>query len=138
MILRDYKVLCASYLLKTEDKICEACKNEKYYKCFFEKCVKNSRMKSFLNMVEMYLHHKILHIYNLVNVFISPSRFLKSKLEEMGFKGKIVFLPNFADIDTFVPRFDWDENSIVYYGRLIAEKGLFTLIDAVKDIDNIC
>ena len=64
----------------------------------------------------MYLHHKILRIYNLVDVFISPSMFLKNKLKDMGFKGEIEYLPNFVDLKDFEPAYDWQEKSIVYFG----------------------
>jgi len=135
MSLRDFKLVCASYSMLCDGKICEVCKAGRYYNCFFRGCVKNSKAKSLLNTIEMYLHHKILHIYDLVDVFISPSRFLKSKLKEMGFKDKIVYLPNFVNIDEFIPKYDWDESSIVYFGRLSKEKGLFTLIEAVKGLN---
>jgi len=84
---------------------------------------------------EMYLHHKIFHIYELIDVFISPSMFLKNKVEEMGFKGKIIYLPNFVNLEDYKPQYDWQENSIVYFGRLSKEKGLFTLIEAMKGLN---
>lgn len=86
-------------------------------------------------MVEMYLHHKILHIYDLVDVFISPSVFLKNKLEELGFKGKIIHLPNFVIVGEFTPNYNWQDNSIVYFGRLSEEKGLTTLVRAMKGVN---
>lgn len=137
LALRDYKMVCASYSMLADWKICEACKNKKYYYCFLKACVKDSKAMSFINTIEMYLHHKILHIYDLVDVFISPSEFLKSKVEEMGFKGKIIYLPNFVKIEDFKPQYNWEENSIVYFGRLSKEKGLFTLIDAMRDTKGI-
>ena len=135
MSLRDYKLVCASYSMLAKGKPCEACKNGRYYNCLLKKCVKDSRAKSLLNTIEMYLHHKIMHIYDLVDVFISPSLFLKNKLEEMGFKGKIVHLPNFVNLDEYEPEYNWEENSIVYFGRLSKEKGVGTLIEAVKGLD---
>jgi glycosyltransferase involved in cell wall biosynthesis len=135
MTLRDYKMVCASYLMLNNRNVCDACKDGRYYNCFIKSCVKKSRAKSLLNTIEMYLDHKILNIYDLVDVFISPSRFLKSKLEEMGFKKKIVYLPNFVNLEEFQPEYSWQENSIVYFGRLSKEKGLFTLIEAVKGLD---
>lgn len=137
MTMHDYKMVCASYTLLSKDKVCEKCKNGKYYHCFLERCVKNSKSKSLLNTIEMYLHHKILHIYDLIDIFISPSKFLKDKLEEMGFKGKIVHMYNFLNIEEFKPQFEYTERSIVYFGRLSKEKGLFTLLEAVKDIPGI-
>ena len=135
MTLHDYKLVCPSYLLLTDGKPCERCKGGNYYHCFFNTCTKDSYAKSFLNVVEMYLHHTILHIYEKVDIFISPSKFLKKKILEMGLKGKVIYLPNFIDGLAQKPSFGWTEKSIVYFGRLSAEKGLFTLLDAVKDIE---
>jgi glycosyltransferase involved in cell wall biosynthesis len=135
MTLHDYKSVCASYLLLAKGEICEACKGSKYYHCFLKKCVKNSRLKSSLNTAEMYLHHKLLHIYNLVDIFISPSRFLKVKIEEMGFKGKIIYLSNFVNLKYYQPTHGFQEKSIVYVGRLSEEKGVDTFIDAAKDLN---
>ena len=137
MTLHDYKLSCASYLLVRGNKICELCKNRRYYWCFMTGCVKNSRVKSLLNTMEMYLHHKILNIYDLVNVFISPSRFLQNTLGRMGFKKDIAYLPHFMRADTCQPGYDHEKNYIVYLGRLSHEKGLVTLIDAVKDIKGV-
>jgi len=135
MSLHDLKMVCASYSMLYSGKVCEACKGGKYYRCFLKGCVKDSRFKSLLSIIEMYLHHTILDVYDLVDVFISPSRFLKEKLEDMGVNKKIVYIPNFVKIDQFQPQFTSKEKSIVYCGRLSREKGIDTLIDAVKGIN---
>lgn len=135
MTLHDYKITCASYHMLANGRICEACKDGKYYQCFLKRCVKESIVKSLLNTAEMYLHHKLLHIYDLVDIFISPSMFLKNKAEEMGFKGKIMYLPNFVNLQDYDPQYNWRENSIVYFGRLSKEKGLDTLIEAMEGLN---
>jgi len=56
------------------------------------------------------------------------------KLKEMGFHGQIIYLPNFVDIEIVQPSYEWEEESIVYVGRLSYEKGLETLMDAVKGV----
>jgi len=133
MTLHDYKMVCASYSMLNSGKICEACKDGKYYYCFLKGCVKNSRMKSLLNTFEMYLHQDILRIYDAVDVFVSPySNYFENKLKEMGFKRNIVHLQNFLRLGEFQPEYDWQENSIVYFGRLSREKGVLTLIKAMK------
>ncbi len=135
MTMRDYKMVCASYAMLANGKSCEQCKNGKYYNCFLKKCTKGSSLKSLINTIEMYLHHRILHIYDGISIYISPSKFLKSKVEEMGFKHEVVYLPNFVDIGTFQPLYESQEESIVYIGRLSHEKGIETLVDAVKEIN---
>ena len=137
MTMHDYKLVCASYGLLSYGKVCEKCAGGKFINCFLEGCVKDSKAKSLLNTVEMYLHHKILHIYDLIDVFISPSRFLKNKLGEMGFKGRIEYLPNFVHYEEYRPSYQWTDKSIVYFGRLSKEKGLLTLIQAMKSCPDI-
>ena len=137
MTMHDYKLVCASYTLLSHGKLCEKCAGGAYIHCFREGCVKDSKAKSLLNTLEMYLHHRILRIYDLVDVFISPSRFLKDKVQEMGFKGRIEVLPNFIDPADFVPTYGAAERSICYVGRLSKEKGVATLIDAMKSLPEV-
>lgn len=135
MTMHDYKLICASYAMLSKGRSCDLCKAGKYFNCFLQECVKKSKAKSLLNTVEMYLHHKLLHIYDIVDVFISPSLFLKEKVAEMGFKGKVFHIPNFVNIPDFTPVYDWTERSICYIGRFSHEKGVLTLVEAVKGLD---
>jgi glycosyltransferase involved in cell wall biosynthesis len=135
MTLRDYKLTCPVYTHLSHNQVCEECRHRRFYKVVSNRCTKNSIPKSLVNMVEMYLHHSILHIYDQVDCFIAPSRFLKDKTHELGFRGKIVHLPNFIDVSGYLPVYHPSENSLVYFGRLSEEKGLITLLDAVKGID---
>jgi len=135
MTIRDYKLICPCYTMLSNGKPCENCKNGKYFWCFLNKCTKKSYSKSLLNTIEMYLHHKLLHIYDKIDVFIATSNFLRKKHFEMGFRGETVHLPNFVFIEDYLPQYIWKEKSIVYFGRLSQEKGLFTLLKAVKGLD---
>lgn len=137
MTMHDYKLVCASYSMLSAGEVCEKCAGGAYITCFREGCVKDSRAKSLLNTLEMYLHHKILRIYDLVDVFISPSRFLKDKVRTMGFKGRVEVLPNFVDPGDFLPRYGAAERSICYVGRLSKEKGVATLMDAMKSLPGV-
>lgn len=134
MTMRDHKLVCPSYLMLVDGKPCERCKGGRYYHCVLNKCTKGSYAKSLVNMLEMYLHCNMLHIYDLIDVFISPSMFLKNKVEEMGFNHEIVHLPNFIDTQEWQPEYQSLEKAIVYFGRLSPEKGLFTLLNAIKGL----
>lgn len=135
MTIHDYKIVCPIYSMLLKSKTCEKCRGGRYYHCFVNKCTKGSYIKSLLNTVEMYLHHKILHIYDFVDIFIAPSRFVKDKVVDMGLKQRIEHLRHFVSLREFLPSSDWEEPSIVYFGRLSAEKGLFTLVEAMKGLD---
>lgn len=137
MTLRDYKLVCGSYLLVANGRPCEACRGGRYYHSVVKSCVKRSRTKSLLSAAEMYLHHAILRIYDLVDVFIAPSRFLQQKMADMGFQRRIEHLPNCVDVERYLPRYDAPERSIVYFGRLSEEKGLFTLLRAMRGLPDL-
>jgi glycosyltransferase involved in cell wall biosynthesis len=135
MSLRDYKVVCGSYQMLSQDQPCEACRGGRYLQATVKRCVKDSLAASLLTSLEMFLHHRVLNLYGLVDVFISPSAFLRDKVREMGFAGRVVHLPNFVcGIANVVPRFGSAQPRLVYCGRLGREKGLATLIRAVKGL----
>jgi len=134
MTLRDYKLVCPSYSMLADGRICESCKNSRYYYCLIKKCTKGSYAKSLVNTVEMYLNHKVLNSYDLIDIYISPSMFLKNKVKEMGFERDVAYLPNFINPIEFTPNYGY-ENEFCYFGRLSREKGLVTLIDAVTGCD---
>ena len=137
MTMRDYKMVCPTYSMLRKGDVCERCREGRFYHCAINRCTKGSLFKSLVNVAEMYLHHKVLHIYDKIDLYISPSRFLKTKVKEMGLRGEVVYLPNCVDVSGFDPDFAWQEESIVYVGRLSHEKGLETLIDAVKNIADV-
>ncbi|MFA6417092.1 MAG: glycosyltransferase [Patescibacteria group bacterium] len=135
MHVHDYKLICPNYQLFAHGEICEACKPHKYYKCAQKKCFKDSRSKSFLAALEMYLHHSVLKIYERnITTFITPSAFMKSKLVEWGWpavKIKVIVNPFDAQmslsLNEEIPPL---EKYLLYFGRLSEEKGLKTLIEA--------
>jgi len=137
MTLHDFKMICTEYYMYADGKICEVCRSGRYYMPMLRRCIKNSFAKSAVASLEMYLHQVILDIYNNVDIFISPSLFLKKKLEEKGFNKEIVHLYNFYDLqktesnnDEIIN--DRKEKTISYIGRLSQEKGLITLLKAAK------
>jgi len=135
--LHDYKVACPVYTLLSNGKVCNGqCRNNRYYWCALNKCNGNSFGKSLINTLEMYVHNVFPNYYGMVDLFVSPSQFLAQKVRSMGFRPhRIVTLPHFADTKDMQPIYAWKSNEIVYFGRLSKEKGLKTLITAVKGIN---
>lgn len=134
MTLHDYKMVCPSWYLAIRNKPCERCAKGKYYHSVLTKCHKNSLTKSTLVCLESYLHHKILKSYQNICTFICPSKFLIRKIMEMGFRGNLIYLPNFVMADRIQPVYKSENKSVVYFGRISSEKGLRTLIRAVKSL----
>lgn len=130
MTLHDYKMVCPTYSLLDAKGICEQCSGGRYWHVLAASCGQGFSERAILAL-EMYLHHKIFRFYELVDVFISPSQFLKEKLWQMGFKGEVHVLPNFIDSKLNNVNSGYCQG-IVYFGRLSQEKGLYTLLKSAK------
>jgi glycosyltransferase involved in cell wall biosynthesis len=134
MTVHDLKLLCPNYRMRTHGAICERCKPRRFYQAVLHRCVKDSVMASAVCAVESYLHRYSGIYQNNVDKFVTPSRFYQRKLIEWGMpEKKIVFIPNFARLNRFVPDYD-GEDYFVYFGRLVEEKGLLTLVQAMRRV----
>lgn len=131
----DLKMLCLNYKMMHHGKICEACKYGKFYNCFFNKCVKDSFLKSSVNMIEGYFH-KIKKSYNAIDAIITPSEFYKNKFIEFGIEEERIYhIPNFLnELRPSIDDMKDKEKFYLYFGRLSEEKGVFTLIKAFKNL----
>jgi glycosyltransferase involved in cell wall biosynthesis len=135
--LHDYKVVCPVYTLITHGRMCEGkCRNNQYFWCTLRKCNDSNLFKSLTNTLEMYANNVYPNYYGMIDLFISPSKFLAEKVLSMGFKPKhIVTLPHFMETKGIVPSYCWKNKEILYFGRISKEKGIRTLIQAVKGVD---
>jgi glycosyltransferase involved in cell wall biosynthesis len=134
--LHDYQLICPNYKLLTQGKVCERCKKRKYWNAVIYKCIHNSRIQSLAECFEMYFH-KIFRFYeNGVDYFITPSKFLKERIEEWGAvpTTKIFNIPNFIDVRKYEPRYEPGDYAL-YFGRISEEKGVDVLLDAVSGTD---
>jgi glycosyltransferase involved in cell wall biosynthesis len=129
----DLKSVCPNYKMLTHDGICERCMGGKYYNCLIHKCTKNSRLKSFINVVEMYFH-ALMGWYDLIDIIVTPSDFYRRKLVDFHFpEHKVVHIPNFVDETVFEPIYS-SRDYFLYFGRLSPEKGVTTLVEAMRDV----
>lgn len=133
----DLQAICpAIVMLDNEKNICDKCLKGKYINCVKGKCIKNSSLKSLLGAIEgKYYRWKKIYTKQIEKI-ITPSELYKKKLEEDGIASKkIEVLHNFIDIDDYNVKIE-DEGYALYYGRIIKEKGVLNLIQAIKNIEN--
>jgi len=135
--LHDYKIICPNSKLFTNNQNCQKCQGGKYYNCFLNSCMHNSRAKSLMGMFEAYYYGKINKVYDLVDVFLAPSEFIKNKHIELGIaEERIEVLNNFIDTDKFVNESTENEDYYLYFGRLSYEKGVLIAIEAILKTKN--
>lgn len=130
----DYQLICPSHgLFDVNVKPCELCLDGKYVHCFKTKCLKNSRIKSFVGMIDGYFW-KYSKAYSYIDTIICCSSFLENKLlTQERFKNKTITLHNFKDIE-YIPGKKKQGNYIIEFGKLCKDKGTDTLLEVAKQM----
>ena len=135
--LHDYHLICPNYRLFSDGQICENCKAHSYYNAILKRCVRDSFVFSSLACIEQYLHSIMRIFENYVDIFITPSSFLRQKMIEFGFNPKkLLHISNFIFNNDYQPNYE-SAGYIIYIGRLVREKGIFTLLQAVRNLSSL-
>ncbi len=137
MSCNDYKHICPNYKLFQHGHLCEECKGGKFYNAVLNKCSKNSFKYSVASAVEAYAHSYTDVYRKNIHTFLFASEFMATKTEE--FWGKETFhwdiLKNPFESKKY-PLVKEYNDYILYFGRLIDEKGVDVLIRAMKLVPN--
>ncbi len=129
--MHDLIAVCPSYtMLDGNNEVCEKCLGGDFKYCVKNKCIKNSTLMSYLSKYEAdYIRKK--NWYNQIDLYICPSDFYREKLQRSGFtSSKIITLRNPLPLDTTYELCSDNKGYLLYFGRLVKEKGVKTLIDA--------
>lgn len=131
--LHDYKPVCPSYSCLREGEPCTLCIDRGLSNVLTHRCMKDSIPAS----VVAYLEAKYWNRGRLTrntDCFISPSRFLAQKMIDGGFPSeRIEVVPNFSGRDLPETLYE-KEDYCCYIGRLSQEKGVQTLVNAVREL----
>ncbi len=134
MTLHDYKLISPNYNLYHHGKISEEAMGGKYYRCLLNNCMENWG-ESFIATLEAYFV-RWSKFLSVINQYISPSRFLKDKFIQAGFKpDQISVIPNPIVVKDDEPY--WEGEYITYVGRVAQEKGLNFLLQAAKELPKL-
>jgi len=130
MTLHDYKLACPTYRFLDHGEICERCLPHRFWEPILRRCNGGSLAASAVSALELSAH-TLTGAYGPVRRFVCPSRFLLTKMREgKVYPARLRHLPNFVDAAAMAPK-ETPGGGVVYAGRLSAEKGVDTLVDAV-------
>lgn len=135
--LHDYELLCPNYRMYTKGSPCERCKDGRYGNAIRYRCM-GTLAASAAVAAELTLHHTVLHVYaKHLTAVIAPSRFLATKVQEWGWRGRVEWVPNFVSTadDYRSVRMATDvERPVFFVGRLTEEKGIADFLVAAKQL----
>lgn len=135
MTLHDYKLGCSIYTFYRDGRICTECLSIGKRRIIRNRCTKGALTLSLFHWLESKLHG-LLDIYNKnVSFFICPSIFSLKKHAEIGIaEKKLVHIANFINVADYEPDYE-NMDYVLFVGRLSQEKGILTLLKAIKGID---
>ena len=136
MTVHDYKLVCPRYDMLRRGQPCDACVEDGPVACVRYRCG-GSLARSILLASESALHRSR-GSYDAVQRFLTPSRFLLGVLQRAGWEThRLQHLPNFAPTPQAPePHAETERHPerFVFAGRLSAEKGLGTLVEALRTL----
>jgi glycosyltransferase involved in cell wall biosynthesis len=130
-LVYNYRFVCPDAQLFSLGEICERCVLGNHWHAVARKCFRNSRSQSAWYAANLKLH-RVLGTFSRNNdIFIVPDHFLGRKLIKGGIPAhKIRRNVNPFFVEDYQPCYEPGE-FILYVGRLVRQKGVFTLIQAI-------
>ncbi|MET0377419.1 MAG: glycosyltransferase family 4 protein [Spongiibacteraceae bacterium] len=134
--LHEYKLICPTYSLFADGKVCEDCGSGQFYRAIAKRCNRGSLARSSLSAIEAYVS-RLLGAESAVDHFVAVSDFLRDKIIEHGIAPeKITTVHNFIDATQIEPSHQRGDY-VLYLGRLERIKGIATLLDAIEPLTDV-
>lgn len=129
--IHNYRLLCPAATLWRDGAVCEECVDHSLLRSIRHACYRQSRATTAVLATMLAFHRWRASFVELVDRYIALTGFARDKLASAGFPGeRIAVKPNFVEPDPG-PR-EAPGSFALFAGRLTAEKGVETLLDAWK------
>ncbi|MGA3286518.1 MAG: glycosyltransferase family 4 protein [Bacteroidota bacterium] len=133
-LVYNYRLICPNAILYTNGAICECCVKGNYTHALIHRCYRESYTLSGLYALTLAVHRHIGDLRKMISAYATPDLFLKKKLVEGGFPEERIF-PIGTPFDSSAHTPSKKNNGwLLYFGRVVKEKGIFTLLKAMKEL----
>jgi glycosyltransferase involved in cell wall biosynthesis len=135
--VNDFKILCPTYNFVADGRVCERCSHGAFHNAVSKSCYGGPRSSAIVLAAEAYLHKWLRTYESCVDLFLAPSKFVRTKLIASGLPAsRIEVLPHFQALP-HEESFTSDEGYVLYFGRLSSEKGVDDLLRAMTRLPHI-
>jgi glycosyltransferase involved in cell wall biosynthesis len=134
--LHSYRYLCTNGFFLNHGELCERCIGGDFWAAPLTACWRDSRVLSgWYGAILSTLRPR--GFFERVDRFVSVSEFVRRKYIEAGISAeKITALHNFFDLRGISPS-SRDDGYVLFVGRMSAEKGVLTLLDAAALLPDV-
>lgn len=131
-LVYNYRLICPNATLYTQGKICQRCVKGNFVHAVTYKCFKESYVLSMLYASTLAMHRHVRDLAKLISAYVTPDPFVREKLIQGGFPQERIF-PVLTPLDAgeYEPHYE-HKGYFVYLGRIVREKGIFTVLKAMK------
>jgi glycosyltransferase involved in cell wall biosynthesis len=137
--MHETRFICPSSYFNLRGKLCDNCRKSLFLNCALHKCYQDNLHISIISAFEM-IHKDFFFHYDK---YISQYIFLNKHYEDMHaarhqyFKDKGVILYNMLPALNSIRPVMEKGDYLFYYGRITSEKGITTLIEAMKSLPDV-
>jgi glycosyltransferase involved in cell wall biosynthesis len=132
LTLHNYRLFCPAAIPMRAGEVCTACMDRRsVWPALRHGCYRNSRLATLPLASSVALHRRLGTWTKQVDAFIALSEFQRERMIEAGLPAELVHVkPNFYPGDPAVVPWADRNQSVVFAGRLTAEKGVRALVRA--------
>lgn len=135
--VNDFKLLCPTYNMVSQGQACERCKGGTFWHAMGRGCYPGFGARMALT-AEAYAHRWLGTYRKCVDLFVAPSDFVRQKFVEHGWDTRrFEVLPHFQEVSPAPVSSVPENGSILYFGRLSAEKGVSDLLSAMRQLPHL-
>jgi len=134
--LHEYKLICPTFMLMSNGKVCEACGRGGFIQAVVQRCNRGSLARSLISAGEASVTNALGSVSS-IDHFIAVSDFLRNKVIEHGVPAdKVTTVHNFVDSSLYQPSHVAGDY-FLFFGRLEKIKGIYSLIEAVAPLKDV-